>query len=137
MAILNIDTSVLRSSVSVAEQANEAITEASGLLNAITVHEDWYCTERDRIKEMTLSNKQKAQQIRERSSAFYSAVKTASERFDMTEQDSCHRINGVDDIIGRISTVVPKISESVFGGSGSGSDINIVDMQNFGNAMEE
>lgn len=137
MAILNIDTSILRSSVSVAEQASEAITEASALLNAITVHEDWYCRERDKIKEMTLSNKQTAQQIKERSSAFYSAVKTSSERFDMTEQDSCHRINGVDDIIGRISTVVPKITESVFGGSGSGADINIVDIQNFGNAMEE
>ena len=63
MAILNIDTSILRSSVSVAQQANEAISEAASLLNAITVHEDWICTERDRIKEMTLANKQKAQQI--------------------------------------------------------------------------
>ena len=53
MAILNIDTSILRSSVSVAQQANEAISEAASLLNAITVHEDWICTERDRIKEMT------------------------------------------------------------------------------------
>ena len=129
MAILNIDTSILRSSVSVAQQANEAISEAASLLNAITVHEDWICTERDRIKEMTLANKQKAQQIQERSSSFYSAIQTASERFDSTEQDSCRRINGVDDIIGRISTVVPKISENVHGGSGSGSGINIVDIQ--------
>ena len=77
---LNIDTSILRSSVSVAQQANEAISEAANLLNAITVHDDWICTERDRIKEMTLSNKQKAQQIQERSSSFYSAIQTASER---------------------------------------------------------
>ncbi len=126
---LNIDTSILRSSVSVAEQANEAISEAASLLNAITVHDDWICTERDKIKEMTLSNKQKAQQIQERSSSFYSAIKTSSERFDSTEQDSCQRINGVDDIIGKISTVVPKISENVHGGGGSGSGINIVDIQ--------
>lgn len=135
MAILNIDTSILRSSVSVAQQANEAISEAASLLNAITVHEDWICTERDRIKEMTLANKQKAQQIQERSSSFYSAIQTASERFDSTEQDSCRRINGVDDIIGRISTVVPKISENVHGGSGSGSGINIVDIQGMADMM--
>ena len=135
MAILNIDTSILRSSVSVAQQANEAISEAASLLNAITVHEDWSCTERDRIKEMTLANKQKAQQIQERSSSFYSAIQTASERFDSTEQDSCRRINGVDDIIGRISTVVPKISENVHGGSGSGSGINIVDIQGMADMM--
>ena len=132
---LNIDTSILRSSVSVAQQANEAISEAASLLNAITVHEDWICTERDRIKEMTLANKQKAQQIQERSSSFYSAIQTASERFDSTEQDSCRRINGVDDIIGRISTVVPKISENVHGGSGSGSGINIVDIQGMADTM--
>lgn len=135
MAILNIDTSILRSSVSVAQQANEAISEAESLLNAITVHEDWICTERDRIKEMTLANKQKAQQIQERSSSFYSAIQTASERFDSTEQDSCRRINGVDDIIGRISTVVPKISENVHGGSGSGPGINIVDIQGMADMM--
>lgn len=135
MAILNIDTSILRSSVSVAQQANEAISEAASLLNAITVHEDWICTERDRIKEMTLANKQKAQQIQERSSSFYSAIQTASERFDSTEQDSCRRINGVDDIIGRISTVVPKISENVHGGSRSGSGINIVDIQGMADMM--
>ena len=137
MAILIIDTDILRSSVSVAEQANEAISEAASLLNAITVHDDWICTERDRIKEMTLLNKQKSQEIREKSAAFYAAIRTASERFDAVEQDNCRRMNTVDDIIGKISTVVPKITESVFGGSGSGADINIIDMQSFGDAMEE
>ena len=137
MAILNIDTDILRSSVSVAEQANEAISEAASLLNAITVHDEWICTERDRIKEMTLLNKQKSQEIREKSAAFYAAIRTASERFDAIEQDNCRRMNTVDDIIGKISTVVPKITESVFGGSGSGAEINIIDMQSFGDAMEE
>ena len=137
MAILNIDTDILRSSVSVAEQANEAISEAASLLNAITVHDEWICTERDRIKEMTLLNKQKSQEIREKSAAFYAAIRTASERFDAVEQDNCRRMNTVDDIIGKISTVVPKITESVFGGSGSGAEINIIDMQSFGDAMEE
>jgi hypothetical protein len=116
--ILNIDTDILRSSVSVAEQANSEIDEAASLLNAITVHEDWMCTERDKIKEMTLTNKQTAQKIQERSAAFYSAIKTASENFDATEQENNQNINGVDDIIGKIASTVPAISEQVFGGTG-------------------
>jgi hypothetical protein len=116
--ILNIDTDILRSSVSVAEQANTEIDEAASLLNAITVHEDWMCTERDKIKEMTLTNKQTAQNIQERSAAFYSAIKTASENFDATEQENNQNINGVDDIISKVSSVVPKISEQVFGSTG-------------------
>lgn len=137
MRIVDIDTEILRSSVSVAERASEAITEASSLLNAITVHEDWICRERDRIKEMTVENRQKARQIKDRSAAFYTAVRTASEKFDQAEAESCRRINGVDDLIGQISTVVPKITQSVFGGSATGADIQIVDMQNLGSAMEE
>lgn len=135
MIVLNIDTSVLRSSVSVAEQTNEAITEAANLLNAIVVHEDWTCTERERIKEMTLANKQKAQEIREHGQAFYSAIKTASEKFDETERESCRRINGVDDIIGKVISVVPGITDSAMG-AGSGSDISIVDFANLSSSLE-
>ncbi len=136
MAILNIDTDVLRSSVRVAEQANSAITDAASLLNAITVHEDWVCRERDRIKEMTLDNRQKSQQIQQRAASFYSAIKNASERFDATESDNCSRMNGVDDIISKISTVVPKISESVFGGAAAGADIDIINFQNLSRTLE-
>lgn len=137
MAVLNIDTSVLRSSVSVAEQANGALTEAAELLNAIIVHEDWICTERDRIKEMTLANKEKARELQNHGTAFYSAVKTASEKFDATEQESCRRINGVDDIISKISTVVPQISESVHGIAGLGPDIDIINFEHLSSALEE
>lgn len=129
MAGLNIDTGILRNLVSVAEQTNSEIEEAAQLLNAITVHEDWRCSERDKIKEMTISNKQKAQNIEDNSSSFYSAVQTSSEKFDTTEQDSTRRQNSVDDIIGGISSIVPKISESVSIDTVSGSGISIMDFQ--------
>lgn len=135
MAILQINTDLLRSSVSVAEQANAAISEAASLLNAIAVHEDWICTEREKIKQMTLNNKQTAQTIEDRASSFYSAVKTASEKFDITEQNSCHKINGVDDIISKIVTTVPPITEVVHGGSGSGSAVSMIDFSNLVTSM--
>lgn len=47
--LLHIDTAVLRSAVSVAEQTNSSISDAASLLNQITVHEDWICKERDQI----------------------------------------------------------------------------------------
>lgn len=137
MAKLSIETVELKNAAMIAENANAIISEAASLLNAITVHEDWMCTERDRIKEMTLSNKAKAEQIQEKSSSFYSAVKTSSERFETTEQDNCTRMNTVDDQIGKISTVVPKISENVHGGSGSGASISIMDLQGLASAVTE
>lgn len=135
MEILNIDTSILRNSVAVAEQANEAITEAASLLKGITVHEDWVCTERDRIKEMTLVNKEKAHEIQNHGAAFYSAVKAASERFDTTEQENCQRLNSIDNLIGKISTVVPPISEIAHGGSGTAADIDIINFEDFSSAF--
>lgn len=134
MKVFNIDTSVLRSSVSVAEQTNEALTEAASLLNAITVHEDWICKEREQIKKMTLSNKEKAQKIQNQSQSFYSAIKSVSGKFDEAERDCCNRINQVDDIISKVVSVVPGISEVSAGGAGS--DISIMDFNNLNSSLE-
>lgn len=134
MKVFNVDTSVLRSSVSVAEQTNEALTEAANLLNAITVHEDWICKEREQIKNMTLSNKEKAQKIQNQSQSFYSAIKSVSEKFDEAEQDCCNRINRVDDIISKVVSVVPGISEVSVGETGS--NISIMDFNNLNSSLE-
>ncbi len=136
MRILNIDTEILRSSVSVAEKTNEAISKAASLLNAITDHDDWICRERKEIKQMTLSNKQTANDIENHTSTFYTAVKTTSERFDESEQEMNTRINGVDDVISKISTVVPKISEVAWGSSGTGGDVDIVSVEGIASSME-
>lgn len=88
--LLHIDTAVLRSAVSVAEQTNSSISDAASLLNQITVHEDWICKERDQIKQMTLANKQTAQDIENRAENFYKAIQNASQKFDEKEPGDQH-----------------------------------------------
>lgn len=133
MQVLHIDTSMLRSSATIAEQTNAAISEAASLLNQIIVHEDWVCTEREQIKKMTLANKQKAQQVESHADAFYAAVKSASERFDEKEQELNSRINGVDDVISRVMNVVPGITAA----SGIGDGISVVEFSDISSALEE
>lgn len=41
----NIDTEELRSLAQTASQLNDSLTDAEAQLNAITVHNDWYCSE--------------------------------------------------------------------------------------------
>lgn len=145
--IFHVDTEALRSAASVAEQTNASISEAASLLNQITVHEDWICTERDRIKQMTLANKQKAQEIENRAEAFYKAVQNASQRFDEKEQEINSRINGVDDIISSVISVVPGITGGSAGGTAPGtiaisstntghSNISIGNFQNLFSSLE-
>ena len=86
-------------------------------MNQITVHEDWICKERDQIKQMTLANKQTAQDIENRAENFYKAIQNASQKFDEKEQEINTRINGVDDIIGQVINVVPGITGGSTGGA--------------------
>ena len=97
--LLHIDTAVLRSAVSVAEQTNSSISDAASLLNQITVHEDWICKERDQIKQMTLANKQTAQDIENRAENFYKAIQNASQKFDEKAQEINTRTNGVINVV--------------------------------------
>jgi hypothetical protein len=106
MAILELDTDQLRSAVSVAEKANQDITEAMNFLDKIVVHNDWVCPERDTINENTERNKNTASTIQQNAEAFYNAVKQASERFDETEQNNISRTNKVDGLISGIVNIV-------------------------------
>lgn len=107
MRILNIDTDLLRSSISVAERTADSITDASSLLNQIVVHNDWACEERNQINQYTVENREKAHEIQEKATSFYHAVRNASERFDEAEQNIKTRTNSVDGTIARIVNVVP------------------------------
>ena len=73
--------------------------------------------ERDQIKQMTLANKQTAQDIENRAENFYKAIQNASQKFDEKEQEINTRINGVDDIIGQVINVVPGITGGSTGGA--------------------
>ncbi len=131
--ILKLDTDLLRSTVSVAQQTNEAITEAANLLNQVVIHNDWECVERTQINNNTLANKQTAKDIQDKTSAFYNAISTASSRFDEAEQNTVSRGNSLDEIIGTVVNVVPGISA----GSAAGSSINIADFSNLSGSLEE
>ena len=134
MAFLNVDTDLLRSSVSVAERTNDAISEAATLLNQVVVHNDWVCSERNQINSYTLENRETAQKIEGYASSFYNAVKNASARFDAAEQEMRQRTNTVDDPISRIISVVPgNMTDVTIHTSSSGHDY--VCMSSFGNLM--
>lgn len=115
MAILDIDTEILRAAVTSAEQTNAAISEALNFLNQVVIHNDWQCQERYKINENTMINRQTAQEIQNRSTAFYQAVKQSSIEFDEVEKVMVSKTNSVDGMISRIVSVVPGMTGAVSG----------------------
>lgn len=128
MSVLDLDTDILRDTVAIAEQANNDITEAMNLLNQIVVHDDWICKERNTIKNYTLSNRQKVQELQSNADSFYKAIRQSSELFDEMEQTTLSRINQVDDLLSKIHNVVPTLGTSTAGGS-----ISIASFDNLSN----
>ena len=103
MAVLDIDTDVLRQTVSTAKRTNDAITDAMNYLNQVVVHNDWMCKERYTINDHTVENRTLAQTIQGWSSSFYSAIDNASQLFD--ENAEIRRSAKRDEAIGRIPRV--------------------------------
>ena len=110
MAYLDVDTDILRSTVAVAEQTNAAISEALTFLNNVVIHNDWQCCERTAINENTVKNRQTVGEIQQQTTAFYTAIRQASEQFDAAEQSMIGKVNQVESWIGQIIRVVPGIS---------------------------
>lgn len=105
MAFLDIDTDVLRQTVSMAKRTNDAITEAMNYLNQVVIHNDWMCKERYTINDHTVENRTLAQTIQGWSSNFYSAIDNASQLFDDTEKAAITEMDTLDEAIGRIPRV--------------------------------
>lgn len=131
---LELDTELLRNTVSAAEQTNSQITEAVSFLNKIIIHNDWICDERDAINRNTERNKQTAQKIQNNASSFYKAIKQASVDFDSEEQGQITEINKVDDMISKILNVVPN---TISGASNIASSISIVDFGNLSKSFKK
>lgn len=115
MANLDIDTEVLRGIVTIAEQTNVAITEASNLLNQVVIHNDWACIERYQINEYTMANRQTIQKLQDNSASFYRAIKQSSACFDEEEQKNISRTNQVEGILSQIYDIVPGITGGIEG----------------------
>ena len=110
MAYLDIDTEVLRSAVTTAQQTNDLISEALSLLNQVVIHNDWACQERTQINANTITNRQKAMEIQKNTAAFYQAIRQSSEQFDEVENNNVNRVNQVDNLLSQILSVVPGIT---------------------------
>ena len=132
MAYVDINTDELRTLTTTALRTNDSITEAMNLLNQVATHYDWKCPERDRMNQNTLANRSKAQQIQSNSTAFYEAIRESSDEFDQTEQDLISRQSALDDVIGRIASVV----EGGIGTAGSLAAPNIASFTNMKNSLE-
>lgn len=99
--IIDLDTDLLRELMQNASNASQQINEATNLLNATTVHNDWCCKERDIINEMTQKNKLEISKLQETSSLFYNAIKKVSDDFDTSENEISKMFETLESIIGK------------------------------------
>lgn len=104
---LELDTDILRSSVQIASNANNMISDATTSLNRVVVHDDWNCPYRNNLKTMTLDNRAKIQQMQADADSFYNAIKTSSEKFDQTENTCISRSNALDSLLNAVHNIVP------------------------------
>lgn len=117
--LLQVDTDLLRQAVQIASQANDAITNAMNIINRVTEHNDWICSERDTINEYARKNRQDIGILQNKASNFYTAIKTSSEKFDAKEKDLVNKSNKMDDIISKAIVKVTPISSTTSTTSGA------------------
>lgn len=124
MAILEIDTDVLRQTVSMARHTNDAITDALNLLNQVVIHEEWNVDERRVLNQYTLDNRATAKNLQQNSTSFYHAIEQTSQLFLEAEQESIREINTLEPLISSIASVIPGIPISAgLGAKGAGAVI--------------
>ena len=116
MVDLQLDTDILRSAVSSAQNASEMINDAMILLNSIAIHDDWECKERNTITNYTLQNRAKIGEIDEKARVFYDRINQAANRFEEEEQRQITAQESVESIIAQIHNVA-------VGGSSGGISI--------------
>lgn len=100
--MISIDTDMLRQLATAANEANEAIGNATLQLTAITEHRDWGCKEKNTINEYTISNKKKIRILQDNSSSFLSALNDVVNDFENTEKNVCSNTGGIDSIIANV-----------------------------------
>lgn len=105
--MIDLDTDELRSAVSIAAKANEQLSEAMDLLNAVAVHNDWTCPERNAINNNTIQNRTKADSLRSDAQNFYSVIKYSADRFQELESEINSSFSNVDSALGKFLSLVP------------------------------
>lgn len=105
-----IDTEILKHLAGIAGRVNEEIRDAADILNSVTTHNDWGCSERDTINNFTIQNKTKIKQISDASSNFYNIINSVSDEFAMVERDIPSMFSSVDSIIGHVISIPVPVS---------------------------
>lgn len=119
---IDLDTEELRSAVSIARSTNQSLTEAMELLNAVVVHDDWGCAERNAINENTVRNRSLIQSLQSDAESFYYSISYALEQFTQAEQNLNQSFGNVDGPIGQFLSLVPADTLAVgTAGTSSGS----------------
>ena len=120
-----IDTEALRDAVEAARSASENISYAVEKLQSVTTHDDWVCSNRDKINEYILTNAQVIKQLQENEASFLNNLKFVSERFDETENSLVGKTASVDDAIGAVVAIPinATVVSPVYTASGLASDM--------------
>jgi hypothetical protein len=102
--------------VKIAQAANSAITEAAELLNAVTVHDDWQCPQRQDIIETTVRVHSEATRLQGDADQFYQNILYSSQEFQKAEQDINQAINEMEGLLAEFLSLVPFSSSGGGGG---------------------
>jgi hypothetical protein len=118
--LIDINTDQLQSAVQAARAANEAISEAAGLLNSVVVHTDWQCPERSEINDNTIRNRSQALTLQADAERLYSNINDTAEAFLLAEQQVSGSFNTVDGPIASFLSQTPAsgVSEHAWGAAG-------------------
>lgn len=118
--LIDINTDQLQSAVQAARAANEAISEAAGLLNSVVVHTDWQCPERSEINDNTIRNRSQALTLQADAERLYRNINDTAEAFLLAEQQVSGSFNTVDGPIASFLSQTPAsgVSEHAWGAAG-------------------
>lgn len=103
--MINLDTDQLKSLLAQLESANNQIDEAMSLLQRVTTHTNWGCSERAQINERILQNRQQMQRIQQDSESFLCTTRAVADDFCATENDISSWFSSVDEAIAKVMNI--------------------------------
>lgn len=103
--MINLDTDQLKSLLAQLESANNQIDEAMSLLQRVTTHTSWGCSERSQINERILQNRQQMQRIQQDSESFLNTTRAVADDFCATENDISNWFSSVDEAIAKVMNI--------------------------------
>lgn len=103
--MINLDTDQLKNLLAQLESANNQIDEAMSLLQRVTTHTSWGCSERSQINERILQNRQQMQRIQQDSESFLNTTRSVADDFCATENNISSWFSSVDEAIAKVMSI--------------------------------